>query len=240
MPVSRRAIPMTIEKSATRSAKKDVFSAVPARSRSPRCCAPRSRAACPSPGPCRPWPRRRSRLPSAVEVAAHLRVGLPAGRLERVDAHVVGEALAFGAAVDLLARHGRRRATSTFLSPLGLLDRLRGQVRRHVGRAADLLARDRVAHLAAPLTRPRASDAERDQDAAAAKPPTRKSRSEGMCASLLSLGTAVRHDGADPRRGPPWRPTDRVRVPRSPSLVSRRRSTRCGALRLHGRRRAAR
>ncbi len=79
-----------------------------ARSRSPRCCGRRSRPAGRSSGP---WPQRGVVRVLAVlgQEAAHLRVGLAAGRLERVDAHVAGEALRAVAGRDQLAGDAARR-----------------------------------------------------------------------------------------------------------------------------------
>jgi hypothetical protein len=77
------------------------------------------------------------------EEPAHLRVGEPAGRLERVNAHVLGEAARVAAVLDRLIGDGACRGGDVLQTGLrhGDLDRRRV----HVGRADDLLRGDLVA-----------------------------------------------------------------------------------------------
>ena len=77
-----------------------------------------------------------------------LRVGLPAGRLERVDAHVRGEAPGAVAVVHRLVRDGAGREVDARVEA-GLGRGLVDAGRRHVGRAGDLLLREVVVDRAA-------------------------------------------------------------------------------------------
>ena len=73
-------------------------------------------------------------------VLRHLRIGLAARGLQRVDAHVVREALGFHAGVDLLARD--RAARGADAGQAGFFDCGGGELGRHVRRADELLVRE--------------------------------------------------------------------------------------------------
>ena len=144
MPISSRAMPTMIANSPTLDAKYDVFSAVPERGLGDPHVARPVGGGLPGLGIGGGLCLVAGLLAVRGQVLAHLGVGAAAGRFERVDAHVAGEALGAGAVIDGLVRHRARGDGDP--CQLALLDGGRDKGRRHVRGARDVLLGEVVVH----------------------------------------------------------------------------------------------